>query len=52
MLETEEDKLQPETRAMLMQAVEQMRAAGAVVVIDPKLLPPPAKVSGPGIPSH
>jgi amidase len=39
MLETEEDKLQPETRAMLMKAVEQMRAAGAVVVIDPKLLP-------------
>ncbi len=39
MLETEEDKLRPETRAMLMQAVEQMRAAGAVVVIDEKLLP-------------
>jgi amidase len=39
MLETEDDKLQPETRAMLMQAVEQMRAAGAVVVIDEKLLP-------------
>jgi len=39
MLETEEDKLQPETRAMLMKAVEQMRAAGAVVVIDEKLLP-------------
>jgi aspartyl-tRNA(Asn)/glutamyl-tRNA(Gln) amidotransferase subunit A len=39
MLETEEDKLQPETRAMLMKAVEQMRAAGAEVVIDPKLLP-------------
>jgi len=39
MLETEEDKLQPETRAMLMKAVAQMRAAGAVVVIDEKLLP-------------
>ena len=39
MLETEEDKLQAETRAMLMKAVEQMRAAGAVVVIDEKLLP-------------
>jgi amidase len=39
MLETEDDKLQPETRAMLMKAVEQMRAAGAVVVIDEKLLP-------------
>jgi amidase len=39
MLDTQEDKLQPETRAMLMKAVEQMRAAGAVVVIDPKLLP-------------
>lgn len=39
MLETEDDKLQPETRAMLMRAVEQMRAAGAVVVIDEKLLP-------------
>ena len=39
MLETEEDKLQPETRAMLMKAVEQMRAAGAVVVIDEKLMP-------------
>jgi amidase len=39
MLETQEDKLQPETRAMLMRAVEQMRAAGAVVVIDEKLLP-------------
>lgn len=39
MLETQEDKLQPETRAMLMKAVEQMRAAGAVVVIDERLLP-------------
>jgi amidase len=39
MLDTEEDKLQPETRAILMTAVEQMRAAGAVVVIDEKLLP-------------
>jgi len=39
MLETEDDKLRPETRAMLMKAVEQMRAAGAVVVIDEKLLP-------------
>ena len=39
LLETQEDKLQPETRAMLMRAVEQMRAAGAVVVIDEKLLP-------------
>jgi amidase len=39
MLETEEDKLHPETRAMLMKAVEQMRATGAVVVIDEKLLP-------------
>jgi amidase len=39
MLETEDDKLRPQTRAMLMRAVEQMRAAGAVVVIDEKLLP-------------
>ena len=39
MLDTQEDKLRPETRAMLMKAVEQMRAAGAVVVIDEKLLP-------------
>jgi len=39
MLDTEDDKLQPETRAMLMKAVEQMRMAGAVVVIDEKLLP-------------
>jgi aspartyl-tRNA(Asn)/glutamyl-tRNA(Gln) amidotransferase subunit A len=39
LLETQEDKLQPETRAMLMKAVEQLRAAGAEVVIDEKLLP-------------
>jgi amidase len=39
MLDTPDDRLQPETRAMLMNAVEQMRAAGAVVVIDEKLLP-------------
>ena len=34
-----EDGLRPETRAMLMQAVEAMRAEGAVVVIDDGLLP-------------
>ncbi len=34
-----EDGLRPETRAMLMQAVEAMRAAGAEVVIDDALLP-------------
>jgi amidase len=39
MLDTPDDKLQPETRAMLMKAVEQMRAAGAEVVIDENLLP-------------
>jgi amidase len=39
MLETQDAKLQPETRAMLMKAVEQLRAAGAEVVIDANLLP-------------
>jgi amidase len=34
-----EDVLQPETKAMLMQAVASLRAAGAEVVIDPELLP-------------
>ena len=34
-----EEVLQPETRAMLMKAVERLRAAGAVVVIDQALLP-------------
>lgn len=34
-----EDVLQPETRAMLMKAVESLRAAGAEVVIDEALLP-------------
>jgi amidase len=34
-----EDVLQPETKAMLMEAVESLRAAGAEVVIDPELLP-------------
>src|SRR6202789_1866140 len=38
MLETQDAKLQPETRAMLMKAVEQLRAAGAEVVIDENLL--------------
>ncbi len=39
MLHTPVDVLQPETRAMLMQAIEAVRAAGAEVVIDDKLLP-------------
>ena len=34
-----EEVLQPETRAMLMKAVESLRAAGAEVVIDQALLP-------------
>ena len=38
MLDTPDDKLQPETRAMLMKALEQMRAAGAEVVIDRELV--------------
>ncbi|MGA8940309.1 MAG: amidase [Acidobacteriaceae bacterium] len=39
MLDTKVDVLRPETRAMLMKAVERLRAAGAVVVIDENLLP-------------
>jgi amidase len=39
MLNTKVDVLQPETRAMLMKAVEQMRAAGAEVIFDEDLLP-------------
>lgn len=38
-LTAQDDVLQPETRAMLMKAVEQLRAAGAEVVIDPEFLP-------------
>jgi amidase len=34
-----EDVLQPETKAMLMKAVESLRAAGAEVVLDEKFLP-------------
>jgi amidase len=35
----EEDWLQPETRAMFMKAVEELRAAGATVVFDDSILP-------------
>ncbi|HEY4359105.1 MAG TPA: amidase [Acidobacteriaceae bacterium] len=38
-LTTKSTPLQPETKAMLMKAVEQLRAAGATVVFDDDLLP-------------
>lgn len=38
-LTTTDTRLQPETKAMLMKAVEQLRAAGATVVLDDNLLP-------------
>jgi len=36
---TTDEVLRPETRAMLLQAITQIKAAGAEVVIDPELLP-------------